>query len=122
MRHTVRSGHHECQTTVHPSSNCVRSLVSVHQSQEISPHCLLVNIRDPGNGLISSALLKHHVVTHPRSRQRVLMRHSQNVGQCDVIPNDPGPGEIVDPERLDCMIVPRLIFLPQPCSDCSAGG
>src|SRR5215510_6230301 len=40
--------------------------------------------------------------------------HTQDVGQRDVVPNYPGFGKVVDPERLNVTEVPRLILVPEP--------
>ena len=48
----------------------MRSLVFVHKTEEVSPHSLLVHIRDPGDGLISLDLLESHIVTQPRPGDR----------------------------------------------------
>src|SRR5881396_1455998 len=98
----------------------MRSLVFIHKTEEVSPHSLLVYIRDPGDGLISLDLFESHIVAQSGPRQRVLRGHSQYVGECNVIPNHPRLRKVVNPEGLDITEVPRLIFFPEPGADGSA--
>jgi len=90
------------------------SLVGIQVRDEICPQSPFINLSNPGNGPIRLRMFEACVIPQCRPRMNLLARHLKAIRHCDDVPDHPGLGEIVFPNRLEETVVPIHEFLPQP--------
>jgi hypothetical protein len=100
----------------------VGALVLVDEVGEVGPEACSIDAGDPGDGLAGVGLAEAGVVAQMGAGDGVLLGEAEDVGEGDVVPDEPGFGKVVDAKGFDKAEVPGFVLLQEPGADGAALG